>query len=84
MKAKSDMLAGSEVKTEVKQQQTCSRKNPTLSSPENDKNGQKDETVTYSVELKNNNSPCKDPADFDISVDKPKALLLKKSLLLTD
>lgn len=63
--------------TVIDRQQSCSRKDPVLSSPDKEKNGKKGETITYNVELKNNNSPCKDPADFDISVDKPAGWTVK-------
>ncbi|MEK7551689.1 MAG: hypothetical protein AAB532_03760 [Patescibacteria group bacterium] len=59
------------LKTEIGQKQACSFKNPKLISTDNDKNGQKGDTITYNVELKNNNSSCKDPADFNITVEKP-------------
>jgi len=65
------------LKTEIGQDQSCSRKAPKLSSPDADKNGKKGETITYSVELKNNNSPCKPPADFNITVDKPNGWSVK-------
>ncbi len=63
--------------TKIGQDQSCSRKDPKLSSADRDKNGKKGETITYSVELKNNNSPCKPPADFDITVDKPNGWTVK-------
>lgn len=59
------------LKTEIGQQQACAFKNPKLSSTDNDKNGQRGDAVTYNVELKNNNSACKGPADFNITVEKP-------------
>lgn len=65
------------LKTVIDRQQSCSRKDPVLSSSDKEKNGKKGETITYNVELKNNNSECKDPADFDISVDKPNGWSVK-------
>lgn len=63
--------------TVIDRQQSCSRKDPVLSSSDKEKNGKKGETITFNVELKNNNSECKDPADFDISVDKPNGWSVK-------
>ena len=65
------------LKTKIGQDQSCTRKAPKLSSSDKDKNGKKGETITYNVELKNNNSPCKPPADFNITVDKPNGWSVK-------